>query len=105
MSIGNNVLGHPSRDRAIATTDLERLCIQADSESLNLSPVHRIKQLRHQGEPLFLAFQTMIQDIARHRHSSVADHDCVTSNPLGTKLNIPTNLSPVEDSPHHGESV
>jgi hypothetical protein len=38
----------------------------------------------------------MIQDVARHRHSSVADHDCVTSNPLGTKLNIPTNLSPVD---------
>ena len=32
MSIGSNMLGHLGRDRAIATTDLEHLCIPADSK-------------------------------------------------------------------------
>jgi hypothetical protein len=30
----------------------------------------------------------MIQDVARHRYSNVADHECVTSNPLGTPRRV-----------------
>jgi hypothetical protein len=38
----------------------------------------------------------MIQDVSQHRHSSVADHECVTSNPLGT-------ISPLNRTEHSHE--
>jgi hypothetical protein len=45
--------------------------------------MQRIKQTRHQGEPLFLAFQMVIQNVSRQRNQSLAHRDVATSDCLG----------------------
>jgi hypothetical protein len=82
----------------------QHLGILADSERLNLSPMHWIRQSRHQGEPLFLAFQMMVQDVSRHRHPSVVDHDCATSNPLTKSIAHCSRNSADEDIGSYNDS-
>ena len=43
LPIWSNVLGHPGRHGTIAPTDFQHACVAADSERLNVSPMHRIK--------------------------------------------------------------
>jgi hypothetical protein len=66
LPTGRHPFGKPGRDGAVATANFERPRSGTDTQPLNAAAVHRIKQPRHQGQPLPLARQVMIKNVIRH---------------------------------------